>query len=86
MKTGSICPACFQGTLTQVVGVGIYWHCLNRVCGQTFLPEKLCSTGSADAISDGNVGLTEDHLEAKIYRIPTTVAGQVYELRRLFRQ
>jgi len=88
MKIGScVCPACSQESLIQVIGkVGVYWRCLNQKCGQTFCLEQLRPTDSDNAISNRNTGLPEDHLEAcKRYRIPTTVAGQIYELRRMFR-
>ena len=49
-------------------------------------PEKLHPTNFGYAISDGNISPIEDHLvDRKRYRIPTTVAGQIYELRRMFR-
>jgi len=88
MKIGfCVCPACSQESLVKVVNwTGTYWRCLNQDCGQTFRPEKSYPTDSGVATSDRNIGLTEDHLEAsKRYRIPTTVVGQIYELRRMFR-
>lgn len=88
MKIGYwLCPACFRETLTEVVGgTNIYWRCVNRDCGQTFRPEKVYPIGSDDAISE-SVGLSEDQLAgSKRYRIPTTIAGQLYELRRMFRR
>jgi hypothetical protein len=83
-----LCPGCFRESLARVVDTtGSYWRCLNRDCGQTFLPEMPDPTVCEDRIFDGNVNLSEDHLEAtKRFRIPTTAAGQVYELRRMFRQ
>jgi len=66
--------------------MGTYWRCLNQGCGQTFRPEKLRPTNSGVATTERNMELAEDPLEAsKRYRIPTTVAGQIYELRRMFR-
>jgi hypothetical protein len=51
------------------------------------LPDMPDPTVCEDRIFDGNVNLSEDHLEAaKRFRIPTTAAGQVYELRRMFRR
>ena len=88
MKIGfCICPACSQESLVKVVNwMGTYWRCLNQGCGQTFRPEKSRPTDFDNAVSDGNMELPEDHLVArKKYRIPTTVAGQIYELRRMFR-
>ena len=92
MKIGScVCPACSQESLIQVIGkVGVYWRCLNQQCGQTFCLEQLRPTDSDNAISNRNTGISagisEDHSEGcKRYRIPTTAAGQIYELRRMFR-
>jgi hypothetical protein len=88
MKIGScVCPACSQESLIKVIGkVGVYWRCLNQKCGQTFCLEQLHPTDSGDAIFNGSGSPTEDPLEAcERYRIPTTVAGQIYELRRMFR-
>jgi transposase-like protein len=88
MKIGScICPACSQESLIKVIGkVGVYWRCVNQKCGQTFCLEQLHPTDSDNAISNRNMELPEDHLEAcRRYRIPTTMAGQIYELHRMFR-
>jgi len=88
MKIGScVCPACSQESLVKVVNwMGTYWRCLNQGCGQTFRPEKSHPTKFGNAIPERNIELAEDPLEAsKRYRIPTTVAGQIYELRRMFR-
>lgn len=81
MKTGfCVCPVCYRETLTEVVGrMGSYWRCMNRNCGRAFLREEL---PSASCDIDIGTTFTEDNLEA---RIPTTVAGQIYELRRMFR-
>ena len=83
-----ICPVCFQRTLAEMVGRGgEYWQCLNLGCGRSFLPEQLYASISDAAMFDWNKPLTEDPLEvSKRYRIPTTVEGQIYELRRMFRR
>jgi hypothetical protein len=81
MKTGScICPVCYRETLAEVVcRAGTYWHCLNRDCGRVFF-----RAASSDLASDATS--SRDDLETNTrYRIPTTVAAQIYELRRMFR-
>jgi len=88
MKTEfCICPACYRETLTEVVGIrGAYWRCLNRECKRTFLPEDLLSASADLAVDIKDTVRTADQLEtSKKYRIPTTTAGQIYELRRMFR-
>jgi len=81
------CPACYRQSLTEVTNKGeTCWQCSNRDCGRSFSPDQLMPADWHGLVFDAGMNRADEPSEARDrYRIPTTVAGQIYELRRLFR-